>query len=117
MGHAVAFQPLSMAENAAGLFHVLAGGVLGIYHACFERLFFRNSLSLHLKRAICFIAVPFSVFCFSSQSDTDLAIFGDGKITSDFGQSRKFPEEPILGSCSLLQCNYDIIKYAWYQIF
>jgi len=64
MGHAVAFQPLSMAENAAGLFHVLAGGVLGIYHACFERLFFRNSLSLHLKRAICFIAVPFSVFCF-----------------------------------------------------
>lgn len=56
-------------------------------------------------------------FVFSSQSDTDLAIFGDGKITSDFGQSRKTPEEPILGSCSLLQCNYDIIKYAWYQIF
>lgn len=75
------------------------------------------SLSLHLKRAICFIAVSFSAFCFSSQSDTDLAIYGDGKQMSDFEQSGKAPEEPMLGSISLLHCSYDIIKIAWHQIF
>ena len=121
MGHAVASVckrfSLSMAENAAGLFHGLAGGVLGIYHACVERLFFRNSYLYISRGPFVLSRFPLVVFCFSSQSNTDLAIFGDGKIMSDFKQSRKTPEEPMLGSSSLLHCNYDIIKYAWHQIF
>lgn len=103
-----------MADNAAGLFHVLAGGVLGIYHACVERLFFRNSY-LYISRGPFVLSRFLSVsFVFPLNRIPILQYSGDGKTMSDFGQSRKTPEEPIFGSSSLLQCNYDIIKYAWY---
>ena len=68
MGHAVASVckrfSLSKAENAAGLFHGLAGGVLGIYHACVERLFFRNSYLYISRGPFVLSRFPLVVFCF-----------------------------------------------------
>ena len=68
------------------------------------RLFFLNSY-------LCISRGPFVLsrfllvsFVFSSQSDTDFAIYGDGNKR----QTLSSPEELMLGSSSSLQCSFYI---------